>query len=355
MPTSWVHALPGGTYKHPVYGEMKFTEDRVQRLADSVTNKVRGVEPDIDYDHKTDKAMGNKAAGWVKTAETRPGREGKDLWLLVEWTPAGAAAIKAKEYRYFSSELQDEWEDAKGVKHKDVLLGGGVTNRPYMKQLLPLNLSELRFSDDEPPNEGEQVDPKALRRKLGLAETATDEQVDAKLAELTKPQDPPKTDSQDDELKKLAEGNPLVKAFMERMTSQGKQLADMQQQLVLSNVTRQLAELTTGAKVNLTALVLNEARDIMVGAPQVLSEKVFGLLKTITHGDGVIELGEKSSSGSNNPNRSEDTNAIKKFNDAVKKLQDEDKLDYATAVERAAYADRSLYAEYRRASYIPNE
>jgi len=356
-PQSWVHALPGGTYKHPVYGEMVFDEPKVTNLAASVTNKTRGIEPDIDYDHKQDKAMGNQAAGWVKQADVRPSSDGtkKDLYLLVEWTPTGAQKIRNKEYRYFSSEFADEWEDATGTKHKDVLLGGGVTNRPYMKNLLPLNLSELQFSDDQ-PNKGEQVDPKELRRKLGLSETASDADVDAKLAEVAKlgAPEPPKTDKEDDELKKLAEGNPLIKAFMERMTAQDKVLADMQGQLVLSNVTRQLTEFTRGdAKVQLSAATLNSVRDLLIAAPQALGEKFFNVLKGIVGGEGITLMGEFAK-GQPNADRGDGGGAdfAKQFNDKIDKLMSDDKLDYVTAAERVALMEPDFFEKYRASTYL---
>jgi len=358
-PTSWVHAFPGGSYKHPVYGEMKFTDDRVKNFAASVTNRTRGIEPDIDYDHKTDKAMGNKAAGWVKQAEARPSEDGskQDLWLLVEWTPTGAQAIKNREYRYFSSEIADEWEDAHGKKHQDVLLGGGITNRPYMKNLLPLNLSELKFSDEQ-LTEGEQVDPKELRRKLGLSETATDADVDAKLAEVAKlgQPTPPPTDQAQDELKKLAETNPLVKAFMDEQEKTRKQLADMQAQLTLSNVTRQLSELSRGVKVQLSAASLNEARDILVAAPQALGEKIFVLLKNVALGEGVTLMGEFAAANPNDPNRGDGaSDPAKEFSEKIAELMEKDKLDYGTAAERVALTDAALFNRYRQATYIRDE
>lgn len=354
-PTSLVHALPGGTYKHPIYGEMKFTDDRIQNFADSVTKKTRGIDPDIDYDHKRDVAKGNKAAGWVKNAEVRPSADGskKDLHLLIEWTPEGAQSIRNKEYRYFSSEVADEWEDAQGKKHTDVLLGGGLTNRPYMKNLLPLNLSELQFSDEpQPPEKGEQVDPKELRRKLGLAETATDAEVDTRLSEWSKLADPPKKDDKDDELKKLAETNPLIKAYLAERDEIKVQLAEMQKQLALSNVTRQLSELTRSPKVQLSAAILNEARDLMLAAPMTLSEKIFNLLGNIAKGEGVTLMGERGSPRPDAPGRTDDEDSTKKLNEAVASIMEKDKVDYGTALERAVFADPDLYEAHRKQSYI---
>ena len=63
---SWIHALPIGEYDHPVYGKMNFTPARIRKFAASVKDRVRGIVPDIDYDHK---AQDGKAAGWVKDAD----------------------------------------------------------------------------------------------------------------------------------------------------------------------------------------------------------------------------------------------------------------------------------------------
>jgi phage I-like protein len=378
-PTSWVHALPGGSYQHPIYGDLVFSDDRIKNFATSVTEKYRKIDPDIDYDHKQDKAMGNKAAGWVQTAEVRPkgtkhadfGDADKespeavtltfdnDLWLFVEWTPAGAKAIKAKEWRYFSSELADEWTDEGGTTYKDVLFGGGLTNRPYMKELLPLNLSELTFKAPSttppvPPHKGDQVDPKELRRKLHLAEDASNEAVDAKLAQIDKLSEPPPSDDKAfSELMKLAEGNPLVAQFLEAQKQTTAALAEVQNQLRLSETTRQLSDLTKGPdiKVGLTAATLNEARDLLIGAPKGLSEKFFALLKSIADGSGLVALGEfgKADPGKNKDGG--DKSAIDQFNDLIKEAQ-AGGMEYADAVEAVSLGHRELYNAYREASYL---
>jgi len=164
---SWIQAMRVGEYQHPRHGKLQFTLDRLMRFAESVKTKIRGIEPDIDYDHKMDPARGHEAAGWVRDAKV----EGDALYLLVDWTKTAAEKIKEGAYRYFSPEFQDTWTDAAGKVHRDVLFGGGITNRPFLKDLLPLNLSELSFA--EPTNKEEGVDPKELRKKLGLAEDAT--------------------------------------------------------------------------------------------------------------------------------------------------------------------------------------
>lgn len=139
-----VNAFRVGTYEHPVYGPTVLTQERLNRFAENINTRVRGVDLDIDYAHKGDPVMGSKAAGWVRSAEV----EDDKLWLFVEWTDPAKEAIKKREYRYFSPEFFDEWTDAKGVKHKDVLAGGGITNRPFLKDLVPLNFEELDFDSN---------------------------------------------------------------------------------------------------------------------------------------------------------------------------------------------------------------
>jgi Mu-like prophage I protein len=134
---TWLQALPLGTYEHPVYGTLKVTPERIQRFAQNVQMSVRGQDLDIDYDHKAETSI---AAGWVTGAEARA----DGLWINVMWTPAARQKLQDREYRYFSPEFMDEWTHPKtGVTHKDVLFGGAITNRPFLKDILPINLSEM--------------------------------------------------------------------------------------------------------------------------------------------------------------------------------------------------------------------
>src|SRR3954470_7549337 len=206
--------MPLGKYKHPFFGEININEERVKRFADNVNNRVRGTDLDIDYDHKM---TSGEAAGWVTAADARA----DGLYLLVDWTPKARQSIREKAYRYFSPEFTDEWEHPKtGAKHKDVLFGGGITNRPFLKDIAPVNASELVLGDQATTTGGTGMDPKELRKLLGLSEDATDDQVTAKLSELMTPKppenDPPKLDeSKKDDLTKLAESNPVIKQLLE--------------------------------------------------------------------------------------------------------------------------------------------
>jgi hypothetical protein len=136
---TWLHAMPVGTFKHPVYGELSFTSERLQTFADNIKNKVRKIDLDIDFDHKQDIAKGSQAAGWIKDADVKD----DGLWIGVAFTDDAKAEVNAGKWRYLSPEFLDEWTDeASGTVHKDVMLGAALTNRPFLKDLLPIAASE---------------------------------------------------------------------------------------------------------------------------------------------------------------------------------------------------------------------
>lgn len=363
---SWIHALPIGEYKHPVFGDLNLTVDRIKRFAESVNNKVRGIDPDIDYDHK---AKTDKAAGWVKSAEVRP----NGLWLLVEWTKGAIEAIKNGEYRYFSSEYVSEWEDAKGNKFSDVLLGGGLTNRPFIKDLEPINLSEILEL-----TEGKKVDRTTLIQLLGLEEDATDEAITAKIktlsgntvvdlsklsfeekdgklvigyegAEGTVERDLPKAEpakeepasAEDKELAQLAENSPAVKELLERMEKM--ELAER-----LSTTSVKLSEVGKDKNLKLPPVVLNELRDVAVTLSDSAATKLYNAITKLAE-VGFVDLAEKTGRGSKK-HVDADESPITQLNDAVEDyIKQNDKATYSQAMEAVQLSDPELYSRYRTA------
>jgi phage I-like protein len=362
--TGWIHAMRPGKYTHPEYGELDLSVERLTRFADSVTTNVRGIELDIDYDHKLDVAKGSQAAGWIKGAEVRP--DGTGLWLKVAFTKDAYQDIKSKKYKYFSPEFVDEWVNPQGQKFQDVLNGGGITNRPFLKDLLPLNLSELSFGDpveesnNDPQDKGDEVDMKKLREVLGLAETSTDEEVYKAFGEKLNaapptPPVPPKEDPKPEppkytlgeDLRRLAETNPAVKdllGFVEQLVETNKENA---KELRETAVTARLNELDTSSLVMVKA-----AKDLAHDIAMALSEtkdqdKFFSLLSMMRDNQGVlVELGERGKSHASGYVR--DRSAEASFNELVtKKMSEDKKLGYADAVELVAAENHKLYAQYR--------
>jgi hypothetical protein len=135
---TWLHAFPLGRYVHPVHGELHFTQERLERMADGVNRGVRGIAPALDYDHREDRAKGGKAAGWITAAEVRA----DGLWIAVEWTAEALAEVRGGAWRYLSPEFGDWIDPRTGVRHTDVLLGAALTNRPFLRDLAPVAACE---------------------------------------------------------------------------------------------------------------------------------------------------------------------------------------------------------------------
>jgi phage I-like protein len=379
---SWVHAMSIGKYQHPVYGELDFNPTVVQEFADSVNKRVRGIDPDIDYDHK---AKIDEAAGWVKKAEAR----NDGLWLFVEWTKTAAQKIKEKAYKYFSPTFKDEWSDARGVNHKNVVFGGALTNRPFLKDLVPVNLSELVGEPPAVPNptkEGDGMDPKVLRQMLGLAESATDAEVTAKIKTLTEPTPPPTpndpkvlrttlglaetaTDAEveaklkiltgtalvpagsmtvEEALAQLSEAanNPGVKALADLVTAQQEELKNLHKKNREADIEAKLKELDEGVDgFKVPPVVKNHLRYVMLNSPQAVADQVLEQYKK-TLDLGLVDMTEKGW-----VRRNSDQTPKAMFGAKVKELMEQDKLSEPDAMERASAMYPDLYNEYRTESY----
>jgi phage I-like protein len=365
---TWVHAMPLGQYDHPVYGDINITPERANQFAANVNNRVREIDLDVDYDHK---AKIDEAAGWVKKAEAR----GDGLWIAVEWTPQAMDKIKSKAYRYFSPEFLDEWTHPKTkVVHKDVMAGGALTNRPFFKDLLPLNMSDL--FEEQHPTEGVGMDPKALRVKLGLKEDAADADVEAKLTELVTPPKkdeviPPKPDPTKNEgdpaslaaseaaaaLAKKFSDNPEVKAFFEAQQAlladnakqreeDRKTMAELRTTARVSQIEARIAGLG-GGKYAIPPAVTDKLKVSALQMSDEASGNLFDAFEALTK-TGLVPLGERSGGGNGS---SVDANAVQKFGEAVEELQKKNpKLSDGDAMSQAAKENPQLFEEYRKAS-----
>jgi hypothetical protein len=168
---TWLHAFPVGTYQHPVHGELHFTRQRLEAIADGVNRGVRGIIPALDFDHREDRAKGGKAAGWIEAAEVRA----DGLWIAVEWTAEALAEVRAGHWRYLSPEFGTWIDPWTGVRHSDVLLGAALTNRPFLRDLAPVAACEPA---SWPAATAAEVDPQA--EFVRLAEQADSYQVAAR-------------------------------------------------------------------------------------------------------------------------------------------------------------------------------
>jgi hypothetical protein len=172
-----VQIFKTGSFTHPNYGKFEITTTFLSDVLTNFKNRVRGIDIAFDYFHDSDK----EASGWVRSLELR--ENGTQLWATVDWTPKAATMLAQRELRYFSPDFTFKWQDPEtGKTFKNVLFGGGLTNRPFLKEMQPIVADEIK---GEKMTELEKLQAKlkeAEAEKLKLSEANAD--MTAKMADM---------------------------------------------------------------------------------------------------------------------------------------------------------------------------
>jgi len=133
--SSWIEIFRIGKWNHPKHGIIEGNEKLFNDFIKNWSDKIIGRDVSLDKTH--DPSEG--ATGWIKDIKI----EGDRLKALVEWTPWGVDLIENKGFKYFSPEYTSTYiHKETGKVFNNVLLGGGVTNRPFLTDLNPIVMSE---------------------------------------------------------------------------------------------------------------------------------------------------------------------------------------------------------------------
>jgi len=366
---TWVQAMVAGTYQHPQYGEIEITPQRIQQFAANVAANVRGQELDIDYDHK-DKT--GEAAGWVKGARAI----GDKLELLVKWTDTAKAKIKEGAYRYFSPEYTDEWEAPTGGKYKDVLFGGALTNRPFLKNMAPINMTEVMKFEEEPkavppppvpptppkpPKEGNMtVALKEVLVLLGLPEDADKDTITTKCSELTKLKaEKEGTDPLSEPgLLALAEANPALRSILDRHEQDQKRLDELEKSRRMTESESKVRRLCSPAasKIVVTPVLQDHLVRLFTELPDQLHAALSDVVDYFVKGKGVVELGERGFARRTSSSASVEDDPAAAFMALANRLKDERQLKtMSEALSAASTENPLLYQQYRTGSYAFSE
>lgn len=151
--TAPVQILKAGVFAHPFYGLMRITPQVLQEMVQNFDQDVRRQRLPIDYFHESD----GMAAGWFTRIYTLA--DGNELWGDAEFTPKAQQMLRDKEVAYFSADFYFEWEDPEtGTVYKNVLNGGGLVNRPFIKGMKPVaELAEVNEGDLHSMKTAEQL------------------------------------------------------------------------------------------------------------------------------------------------------------------------------------------------------
>lgn len=166
--------IPIGSFPEHPYGAHEITLADVQSMYNNFQS--RGTDLLVDYEHGS--LWGEtKAAGWSPEVQVRD----DGLYMKYpEFTPVAKNAVDAREYRYFSPVYNLQAKDKQGNRVGAVIDSVAITNRPYMVREIQHIRNQKTVQEDEMKYSEE------LKKKLGLAATATDDEVEKKLDDAVK-------------------------------------------------------------------------------------------------------------------------------------------------------------------------
>jgi hypothetical protein len=279
---SWVTVTRTGDFSDPRYGQFSITQIMLSQMVSNFDKRVTGQDVYIDVAHK----HSDGAAAKVVKLQVQDSR----LRALVEWTPFGIAAVKDRGFSYLSAEFHEDWKDnEKGAAYGCVLLGAGLTIRPVIKRLDPVQLST---DDDKERPYRLLLSPNLIKQ---LTETDMNKHLVALIAGLitlgfTETTAKPFTDLAEKQLALVKDDEAKCLALVETFKTAGKSAMDAVKAAGGDGktVTITLAAPQT-VDVNEAVRLAMEARDTAAaGAVTALGAKLKLLGDTIAEGDKTL-------------------------------------------------------------------
>lgn len=222
---SMVQLMRTGSFDYWSDGsKLEITPEMFRSFKANFDAKTLGVDIAIDYFHNSH----NEAAGWIKELILKEGDT--QLWLKVEWTDVAREKILSKEIRYLSADFTVDWKDSEtGKMHGPTLLGGGLTNRPFLKKMSAIlhDLTKIEDGTDDDsnsfgkPNEGNAMKLTDLIQHAVMLSDAEKRQLAEKMnLQLSDPA----VEAENKDLRvKLAEKESEVKTLSEKVASAEKE------------------------------------------------------------------------------------------------------------------------------------
>ncbi|CAM8626826.1 Protease, Mu phage/prophage I type [Comamonadaceae bacterium] len=279
---TWVTITRTGDFSDPRYGDFKITPTHLDQMVSNFNNRTLGQDVFLDVAHRPSDGAAGK---FVKLAV-----EGNKLRGLVEWTPFGTDAVKTRGFAYLSAEYHENFKDnEQQAAHGCVLLGAGLTTRPVIKHLDPVQLSDdndhgTKVRTVISPSLFKELSEQTMNKylqallarliKLGFTEAAAQPLVDAAKPQVEA--------AGADETKCLA----VVESFA--VTAEAGMKAATGSGADPKHVVIQLAAPQTLDVAGLVAKALSDARAAEQQATTALDGKLKLLSETIADGDKTL-------------------------------------------------------------------
>lgn len=146
---------------HPSYGKISITKETLAAFKENFKSKVTGVDLAINEDH-----LKNEAFGWFK--DVFLSFDETVCYAQIVWNSKGTQALSEKEYRYFSPEFRFNYvHPHTGKEHGPTLLGGALTNYPFLKMdaITELN-SKQKTTEVKKMSKDTQIDLSVHNEKI---------------------------------------------------------------------------------------------------------------------------------------------------------------------------------------------
>lgn len=300
-----IQLIRTGTYFHDKYGKIEITPDHLKKMVYNFNEKVRGIDIAVDYGHESEE----EAAAWLQSVYTK--NNDTELWAVPKFTKGGEEKVLSEEYRYISPDFTFEYTNNETLKnHGPVLLGAGLTNRPVIKGMAPLTLSEGYTMDEL----------QKAKEKIALLE--------AEIAKL-----------------KAGNAGEMSEADKAKMAEEVKCKEDVEKKL-----SEALAE---NKKLKEAVIVAdkNKAFDVMLSEGKACEAQrasyLSGDMEAFAKAFKPVNFDEKGHGGEGNDSKNDSFDKkIMKLAEA--KMKDDKNLDYGKAISMVLSENKELNEEYKK-------
>jgi len=147
-----IEVIRTGKFSHWLYGDLNFDSPYLKTVIKNFKNDITDRVISFDERHDAGRSTFNVSDLFLRRRKTTiNGRESIHTFLIAEGelTPLGRRLMDDKSYNYFSAEIHPDYFNPETQdKHGPTLVGGGFTNRPFIRGMKKLEFSESDIVDD---------------------------------------------------------------------------------------------------------------------------------------------------------------------------------------------------------------
>lgn len=265
-----------GSWKHPVYGIIKGTQETFDKLVDNFRKNTLGRPPFVRLGHTKDNATtfgDTPAEAWVSELI----QDGNVLYALAWPTSTEIVdAVRNKRYRFASPEYNPEYMDKEtGNKMGPVLEAIGLTNEPFLTKLPDTVVlaapPETIYLDHEEVN-NHMPDKELLQENNNLLRKMAD--AFSKFMETFKPGTGGQGGLSDEERNKLSEIDGLKVQLANTVTELNATKAELSKSQQNTWATQVDARLSALVAAGVPPAMCEQARTVLLANPAMATTMV---------------------------------------------------------------------------------